>query len=538
MSRRITQRWELTGSLVAQSPIHVRGLAGGQPNLTQARDGLGRPVLPGTSLAGVIRAALGPLDAKESELWGRASEPDDTGHDDGTGVAARVRVDDAPAPLSSVVESREHVSIDRTHGVAARGHLFTREMLPIGTRFAFRMVIDDDDGVSAGALARRVTALLRGPGIMAGTGTSKGLGQLRLDRAELHRFDLATRAGVIAALRGNGSQQELPEANPDALGGHLLRVSIPWRPRGPLMVQVSADGDVVDSFPLTTTANGRVRLELPGESIKGVLRSHAERIMRTLFEIPAPKTFLDQMAADGLGPVAALFGTAAARDSTGGPSGRRGALRVNTCLSRVELPAAPWRAVRLLQQRDDSGRPVAAAGAHNGSDADDHRAALGRLQQAVDELNRQTEGIAFRVAHHVAVDRWTGGAAESLLFATLEPHITSPDAWPPIMLELDMARLTGATESIMDSEQQRAVVLLLLLLRDLCDGWIGFGHGTTRGMGAVHVESETIRFATGSQTGWREHLHRRCLAEILRDEKLIGQLTESWPPQDHSGGSE
>ena len=36
------------------------------------------------------------------------------------------------------------------------------------------------------------------------------------------------------------------------------------------------------------------------------------------------------------------------------------------------------------------------------------------LQRAVDELNATVDGIQFTIAHHVAVDRWTGGAAESV----------------------------------------------------------------------------------------------------------------------------
>src|SRR5262249_20231397 len=134
--RTIAHRWVLTGSLVAESPVHVGGLGDGPPDLAQAPDGLDRPVPPGTSLAGGIRAALARLSEVEQRLWGTATRRDDRGRDDGTSAAAWVRIDDATAPADTVTESREHVSIDRIHGTAARGHLYTREVLPPGTRFA------------------------------------------------------------------------------------------------------------------------------------------------------------------------------------------------------------------------------------------------------------------------------------------------------------------------------------------------------------------------------------------------------------------
>ena len=386
MSRKTVDRWELTGVLVAESAIHVGGIGDAPPHLVQARDGLGRPILPGTSLAGVIQAALGSLDPAEARLWNPTPGRDGNGRDDGTGEASWVSVNDAAAPETTPTEVHEHVSIDRVHGVAATGHLFTREALPAGTRFTFRMVVDDADGSTGGRLIHRVAALLRGPGITIGASGTKGMGHIRLHDANLRRHDLATRAGIIAILSGTSPDMDLPQARPDDLADGVLRIVIPWRPRGPLAVHVSADGDVVDAFPLATVRDGAFRLELPGSTIKGVLRGHAERIARTVTNTDAPTEFLDQMRATGLGPVGALFGTAADRDSDGQPTGRRGALRVNTCISASPLPAQQWRDVRLLQRRLDD---------HSTSGADANRAALARLQRAVDDLNARTKGIRF-----------------------------------------------------------------------------------------------------------------------------------------------
>ncbi|MFV2124710.1 RAMP superfamily CRISPR-associated protein [Micromonospora sp. LOL_013] len=568
MSRQVAIRWELTGVLVAKAAVHIGGLDAGPAQLVQARDGAGRPLLPGTALAGVIRSALRGAGSPDSVLWGLPSDADGDG-----GQASWVRVDDAPALDSPHVEVRDHVSIDRFHGAAAKGHLFSREVLAAGTRFAFRMVVDapaDGDAAAAQTLVEAVAAQLRGPGISVGAATTRGLGLVRLTDAVRRKSDLATQAGMLAALRTGGEPVGLPPADPDQVPAGVLRIVVPWRPHGPLAVQVSSDGDVVSAFPLTGRDGAGIHLELPGSSIKGVLRSHAERITRTVTGKSAPEDFLDQMRADGLDSVAALFGTAAARDSRDRdqPTGRRGALQVATCTSEATLPAAQWNAVRLLQQRlgDGAGggveigkkpdnrrsrrrrekdKPQAAGDTANtaGKDgtereADVHRVALGRLQLAVDELNRGVKDIKFMIAHHVAVDRWTGGAADALLFATLEPHATGDKAWQPITLDLRVNELGPAPSkpdpgSEQDGrcappEQLAALALLLLVLRDLCDGWLGFGHGTTRGAGGVRVDADKVRFTAGSMTGWFSCLDGRSLAQVLADQELTASLTTAW----------
>ncbi|MDG4765300.1 RAMP superfamily CRISPR-associated protein [Solwaraspora sp. WMMD406] len=535
MSRRVTRRWELTGSLVAQAPLHIGGLDAGPAQLVQARDGAGRPLLPGTALAGVIRSALRADGVPDHRLWGLAPERDGTG-----GEASWVRVDDAPAVGTPTVELRDHVSIDRVHGVAAKGHLFSREVLAAGTRFTFRMVVDAPQGTageSAKELVHAVAARLRGPGISVGAAVTRGLGLVRLTDAVLRESDLATQAGMLAALRTGGELVDLPTADPDEVPAGVLRIVVPWRPRGPLAVQVSSDGDVVSAFPLTGRDGEHTRLELPGSSIKGVLRGHAERITRTVTGAPTPTKFLDQMRAEGLGPVAALFGTAADRDGDDRelPAGRRGALRVATCVSTAALPTAQWEAVRLLQRRlDDTVDHDGSEPADDGKPertTDQVRVALGTLQRAVDELNATVDGIRFTIAHHVAVDRWTGGAAEALLFATVEPHATGPDAWQPIVLDLAVDQLDQdptTTGPGADDDRRAAVALLLLTLRDLCDGWIGFGHGTTRGAGGVRVDPHAVTFRAGLRAGWCTTLDGRSLADVLSDDEVTAPLTAAW----------
>lgn len=107
----------------------------------------------------------------------------------------------------------------------------------------------------------------------------------------------------------------------------------------------------------------------------------------------------------------------------------------------------------------------------------------------------------FQQAHHVAVDRWTGGAAEHLLFSALDPFETQ---WDDLRLRLDFTRLAPDTRDV-------AVALLLLVLRDLQDGRITIGFGANRGYGTMEIEE--IRFTTvGDAFHW---IHEKSIAEAL-----------------------
>ena len=84
---------------------------------------------------------------------------------------------------------------------------------------------------------------------------------------------------------------------------------------------------------------------------------------------------------------------------------------------------------------------------------------------------------------HVAIDRWTGGAAEGLLFSVLELHDSN---WEPLEIRLNLARLPV-------EHADAAVALTILVLRDFAAGWIPLGSQTTRGLGAITVTSIDVR---------------------------------------------
>ena len=540
MSRTVFSEHRLTGTLVVRSATSV---GGGPPgvvdDLDVVRDGRGRLVVPGTALAGVLRAALG-VDATGADpglarLWG----PRATGAE---GAASQLWVGDAVAEHDPGVERRDGVAIDRRSGAAAGGYLYSREVVPPGTRFSVEVRVEQlgEDDESAARLLARVHDLLV-EGVSVGSGTSAGRGLLRLEGGERGWYDLSSAAGMVARLRGQASSASEQEyvSGPARC---TLSISVPWWACGPLLVGMRSAG-VVSALPLVTTEAGRwtkrerkrglpadhassVRFVIPGTSLKGVLRSHAERIVRTMRDLyDSPSDLLEQVADSAPHPVGALFGLPPRRDRTTlGSRGSRAAVTVAECTSRTSLPAAQWRDdVRVLTASPDEG----GAGDRNAelraarTAAERYVRTTGTSRAAAQESQGAGDApLRHVVRDHVALDRWTSAAADARLFTVLEAD-TARDrsAWEPLSLTVDVDRLGASAEA--------AVCLLALVLRDFCEGRVPIGSGTTRGMGEVRGDAQEARFTVaGAAHGWLQALDGAPLGDLLSGAGALESIRE------------
>jgi CRISPR/Cas system CSM-associated protein Csm3 (group 7 of RAMP superfamily) len=518
MTQQLIRRLEVHGALVCRSALSIGAWEeSALADTAVARDGTGRIVVPGTSLAGAVRSWYTRHHGEESTkaIFGYlvAGEQD--------AVASRIRIDDAPllgAPDSVKVQVRDGVRIDPRTGSAADRYLFTREVLPAGTRFAFRLTADElhrdgDHGPVPAAVHAVVSALAQGA-VELGGSTSQGFGHVELQDVTIAESHLGSRDGLLAWLR-NGPKP-VPFIPVDLPGSGRLTIKIDWQPRHAVLVRDSEAGSTVDALPLTTRdTDRRVRLLIPGSSIKGALRAHAERIVRTLRAEDASAD--DQRSV--LPAVCALFGTGPATPEQELPAGYRGLLRAQDCHSTGFLDAEDWDQVKAPRpphedpSATDSPDPFQQRAQANDERRRDREALNALLGK--DRIDKQGNGIRLRPCDHVAIDRWTGGSEAGRLFSVLEPMGT---AWNPIELSIDTrprpAPHTPRPEKVsafLDHDLQLA--LLLLVLRDLAEGWIPLGSGTTRGLG--HLTATRISFTGDGVTGPWEDLVGRTLDDVI-----------------------
>ena len=233
------------------------------------------------------------------------------------------------------------------------------------------------------------------------------------------------------------------------------------------------------------------------------MRSHSERILATATNakpIPLDQGFIDQLARMPL--IETLYGAVKKKDAGGSHVGR-GALHVDDCLAKMSLSMSDRQAIAdgWMNEYIDSSRPSTKSGNDKVRTATEIAKALTDAEIAKAQNSAGSSGID--VAMHVAIDRWTGGAAEGALFSAAEPRIE----WNPILIEVDTARLVpGPADMPGDTCRlgvpQAAVALLLHTLRDMAAGLIPLGSGTNRGYGDIGITSIVIAAKGGATDHW------------------------------------
>lgn len=514
MSRAVLGRYVLTGTLTSTTALSIgHGDEGTDDDIRCVRDGRGRLVIPGSALAGVVRRVA------QSVHWGSQD------------AASSVWCEDSVAKGEVATEHRDGVGINRHTGAADPGVLYRREVVPAGTTFALRVEVERRDQTDdALELAQAIANELK-HGRSFGGGTTRGLGAAQLTTSTLTYEAWDTCQRMVDRLLGRPGQGQ--PSGTEAAPANVVTLTVPWRPVGPLLVSVAVNG-LVDRMPQTTGSGNKVRLVVPGSSIKGAMRSRAERIMRTLLAAgPCPEDLLGQ-ASEPLAAIAVLFGLPPRRKATrsgalgtDGESpagtaprhdGRMGAVMVNEPRSPI---VTDWATIV------DRLADVAPA---NPSSDERHRERRRRRSAA----RRRLSSTALRFFDHVAIDRWTGGADDGKLFATVAPIPHDGFPWEPITLRVDVARLAaGARPQDQQIVVLGALTLLVLLVRDLADGYLGIGHGVTRGYGEISADLTDMTIVVGHEVGFGlGDLNGRTVEELLAGapglENIKKAMEDAW----------
>ncbi len=470
MARHIHSRLKVEGALTTETALHVGGL-GESPDtdLPLARNGRGEFYIPGTSITGVIRSWCEKNFDKEEikKLFGYQKEE--------SGQASLVIVEDI-AFKNIQEEIRDGVDIDRVYGTAADKAKFDRAIVPRGTELLLKITVEVESNAEVGKVknifGHLLGALRRGE-IRFGASRTRGLGKVKLTK--LKKVEEHEMSKILEWLNSSGSTQDFTDdsriqeeiknltGESSAPTNQLLTITVNWVPKSPVMVKAGYDGVGVDTLPLVSgNGNGRVSLCLPGSSIKGAFRAQAERIVRTLKpeKFPRENDFYKQIKVE---IVDELFG--AKKEKTGQANHLGlGTLSVDDCYATTTFDSAVWNEVEAGELKDNETYRTQS---------------LWKSLKKIDG-DKKDDSTSFNISHHVAIDRWTGGASEGALYSVLQP--TAKIGWQVICLTLDLSRLPD------ESLKKKCLMLLLLVLRDFAESRLPLGFTTNRGMGEVVVK--------------------------------------------------
>jgi CRISPR-associated RAMP protein (TIGR02581 family) len=203
------------------------------------RDRSGRPLVPGSSLRGVMRAGIEsfcntldldavrslaetvPEDSPDSfarrwqdlglvkRLFGAAAEARG-----GFSYGSRLQISDALCQDEIPVELRDGVGIDRERRTASRGVKFDLEVVPAGTRFLVRIRIKNPANYELGLLAQALWMLDQGLLLLGGK-SARGLGWVQVEVSAPRTLD------ARSLLDGAGRREAAVEAVFGPIEGQL-----------------------------------------------------------------------------------------------------------------------------------------------------------------------------------------------------------------------------------------------------------------------------------------------------------------------------
>jgi CRISPR/Cas system CSM-associated protein Csm3 (group 7 of RAMP superfamily) len=286
----------------------------------------GQPHLPGTSLAGALREMVrgqrgadvaddwfGPIlsgmgaDAQASRVWALGSR----------------RLDDAKPQLLSSTR------IDRTRGAAADNTLRTEQVLPAGSAFEVFLRWDD----AADGEVEDLAALVAAWQPLIGRGVSRGRGRCVVEAVRHGTLRLDDRSDLLLWLTLHGPElaREVlrtrgvavrPASVPSDEGSADQLFRVPVTITGPWRIGTGEKPERGSREPIPLLRVGG-RPVAPGTATKGLLRSRAEFILRSVGVEPLPC----EKEPCGRCWTCEVFGFGGGSDDSARAVGRRAAIR-------------------------------------------------------------------------------------------------------------------------------------------------------------------------------------------------------------------
>ncbi|MFQ5615857.1 MAG: RAMP superfamily CRISPR-associated protein [Anaerolineales bacterium] len=501
----------ITAEIHTRTALHVGSGAGNETtDALIRRDAAGNPIIPGTALAGVLRSLLTRLTPRiDGSVCNALKNQDETCHcavcrlmgalnpsDEGDNArASRLLVfnatlrkagneknednkKDEAQNQNSASHIRDGVGIDRATGAAARvGRVkFDLETLSAGAIFDFRLELREvpkQNKELETILAAGLAEWQAGRAWVGGR-VNRGMGAFKLESPVFKTLDLDDPKNLVAFLGDDKPWETLaktakgetwPTDQAKAIAIHPLlgnrdlapHVAQTWvkitgtlRAAGPLLTNdtVSSTLTGFDHAPLLAQWGRWQHPVLGGAGLRGVIRSHAERIARTIATHHAESKDDFLRICPACNPVESRKEAALANcDSLLKENGVSNNAEVNDqqlCLACL-LFGSSRRGSRLVVEDAPYNAKVAG------------------------------EKPKLKMFDFLAVDRFTGGGAEGFKFDALA-------LWQPAF----------TLNLYLENPAPWELGWLVLVLRDMQAGWLNVGMGAAKGFGRMELQDDLL----------------------------------------------
>lgn len=320
----VTGRWVLKGILQLMSPLIIGGgnALFGDSDIVVLKDELGRPFIPSSSITGALKHAFADYEYTGNDdecfmqnsrwFWGGEylyQEPD-SGNEykneqeqENDKTDRTVRSCQSAMIISDLflegdnyypVTIRDGIKVNHKSGTAEEGKKFDFEMVEPGNCFVFKMEIVIRKAFSKSIfklLLNWVVSRLQSGEFSLGARTSQGFGRCCLKEYKFFEFNFAQKDHVLGWLSGNyepAVKKEEKFTSPVLLKYKydLFRIKALFHVSNSIIVgsypSTAAEPDKVHIQSRKPDGSGEPVAVIPGTSLRGAIRSRAERIANTL----------------------------------------------------------------------------------------------------------------------------------------------------------------------------------------------------------------------------------------------------------------
>jgi len=507
----------IVGEFVFETALHIgQGEEDFGTNAPLRRNLAGELIIPATTIAGVLRtlatrlALRLQLDGRNKcfalcskselkDLWQKGEKicgcpvchlfgelyPSEKSKDEKDGRASRLWVYDSKLLSREKTFVRDGVGIDRTTGVAASAESlkYDTEVIPQGARFKLHLELEQTDENDHKLLAA-VLAEWQAGRLWMGGNVGRGLGRSKLEQTHFSANDLKTHEDLLLYLN-----EELPEKRGHADDNWLakqqtgarsaLRSSAAIAPFVEIQFTLSFNGpfltndttlaafagydhvSLLDGLPQKDTT---LRPLLPGSALRGALRSHAERIARTL----ATRNAFEKAQRD-LTKAQHEFLQACPACNPAIESDEKPLTKCDKLLSLANVS----------YDKEIRDEQICVSCQLFGSS---RRGSRLKIMDA--PLSNEP---VWKPLDFLAIDRFTGGGLEGAKFDAVA-------LWRPQF----------SVSFFLEEPQAWELGWLALVLRDLIDARIPIGFGSAKGFGQAEATNLKVRCAFGSFDDWNK----------------------------------
>ncbi len=269
----------LQGTIELLSPAIIGCGESNRSDLDIILDDRGKPFIPATSFIGMLKHFITQYhddnEAKTEAFWGYIIEK--KGMQSAIGCSDLLCVD-----LSPKISLRDGIKISNKTGIVKKGDKFDYEVVESGTKFCLSVdvVFTGETREFCERMIATIQDILKTGDMHIGAKSNSGFGKIRLKDEKICLFDFSQKNDVLRWLGRDFSKpcnldhiERIPLATEEfvingsfELKNSLLVRSYPSDPEMPDSVHIHSAGKPV----------------LPGPSLKGAIRSRAERIVNTL----------------------------------------------------------------------------------------------------------------------------------------------------------------------------------------------------------------------------------------------------------------